>query len=330
MRAAWYEKNGAAADVLRLGEMPDPEPGPGKFASASWHPASTPRTSRSGPARVLWVFRASSLTRTAPASSTVWGPACRLRVSASASGSTSCSGSAPFGTAAEYVCVPAARAVTLPAGASFAEGACLGIPGVTAHLSLFADGPLEGTTVLVTGGAGAVGHYAVQLAKWAGARVIATVSSPGKAAAASAAGADHTVNYRTEDVAAQVLKMTDGAGVDRIVDVDFGANLASNLKVLKPHGVLAAYSSPAEPEPKLPFYALMRNNATVRAVLIYTARESALAAATRDIVRLVEAGRLIHQIGARFPLARIVEAHEAQESGKVMGNIVLEVAPESG
>lgn len=124
--------------------------------------------------------------------------------------------------------------------------------------------------------------------------------------------------------------MTDGAGVDRIVDVDFGGNLATSLRVLKPNGVLTAYASTGEPEPKRPFYALMRNNVTVRGVLIYTAPESALAAAARDIVRLVAAGWLIHQIGARFPLARIIEAHEAQERGKIMGNIVLEVAPELG
>ena len=330
MRAAWYEKNGAAADVLSLGDMPDPVPGPGevrvRIVASGVNPTDVKARAGSRPMGFPRVIPhqdgAGVIDRVGPGV-----PASRLgeRVWVYI-----VQWQRPFGTAAEYVCVPAARAITLPAGASFAEGACLGIPGVTAHLCLFADGPLEGATVLVTGGAGAVGHYAVQLAKRAGARVITTVSSPDKAAAASAAGADHTVNYRTEDVAAQVLKMTDGAGVDRIVDVDFGANLATSLKVLKSNGILAAYSSPAEPEPKLPFYALMRNNVTVRAVLIYTARESALAAATRDIVRLVEAGRLIHQIGARFPLARIVEAHEAQESGKVMGNIVLEVAPEPG
>src|SRR5437762_3417123 len=129
------------------------------------------------------------------------------------------------GPAAEVTIVTASRAVPLPATATFGDGACLGIPAVTAHRCLFADGLIDGQTVLVTGGAGAVGHYAVQLAKWAGATVITTVSSPEKAALATAGGADHTVNYRTGDTAAQILEATGGAGVDRIVDVDFGANL---------------------------------------------------------------------------------------------------------
>jgi NADPH:quinone reductase-like Zn-dependent oxidoreductase len=157
--------------------------------------------------------------------------------------------------------------------------------------------------------------------------VIATVSSADKAAAAMAAGADHTVNYRTEDTAARILALTGGAGVDRIVDVDFGGNLATSLKVVKDNGVIAAYASMDDAEPRLPFYTLMRANVTVRGVLIYTMPEAAHDHATRDIVRLVEAGRLVHQIGARFTLDRIVDAHEAQESGRVMGNVVVGVAP---
>jgi len=234
----------------------------------------------------------------------------------------------PWGTAAEFTVVPATLAVTLPRNTSFAEGACLGIPGVTAHRCLFADGPVAGQTVLVTGGAGAVGHYAVQLAKWGGATVIATVSSREKGARASAAGADHTVNYRTGNPAAEILDLTGGAGVDRIVDVDFGANLAVSLRVIKANGTIAAYASMGDAEPTLPFYALMTKNVTLRPVLLYTMPERAKGEAADDIVRLVEAGRLQHQIGVRFPLARIVDAHHAQESGQVIGNIVVDVAPE--
>jgi NADPH2:quinone reductase len=177
----------------------------------------------------------------------------------------------------------------------------------------------------VTGGAGAVGHYAVQLAKWGGAKVIATVSSKEKAVLAAEAGADHLVNYRTEDAAALILELTGGAGVDRIVEVDFGSNLPVSVKVLKVNGTIATYASMGDPEPKLPFYALMAKNATIRPVLIYSMPARAKEEAARDIVRLVEAGRLIHQIGARFTLDRIVEAHQAQESGKIAGNIVVDV-----
>ena len=328
MRAAWYEKNGPAAEVLRVGDLPDPQPGPGevrvRIVVSGLNPTDVKARAGSRPMGFPRVIPhqdgAGVIDRVGPGvpasrvGERVWLYIVQWQ--------------RPFGTAAEYACVPARRAITLPAGTSFAEGACLGIPAVTAHRCLFADGPVDGLSVLVTGGAGAVGHYAVQLAKWGGARVIATVSSPGKAAAATAAGADHTVDYRTEDVAARILELTDGAGVDRVVDVDFGANLPATLKAIKPNGVIAAYASMGEPEPKLPFYSLMMKNLALRPVLIYTMPEAAKEAATREIVRLVEAGRLIHQIGARFPLAQIVQAHEAQESGTVTGNIVVEVAPE--
>src|SRR5262249_39774928 len=149
----------------------------------------------------------------------------------------------PFGTAAELVTLPATMAVPLPEGVGFAEGACLGNPGSAAHPAVFPGRPGARKPVLVTGGAGAVGHYAIQLARWDGARVLATASSEEKAAHAQAAGAEAVFNYRTEDVAAKVMAATTGAGVDRIVEVDFGANLAVTEKVLKPQGVVAAYAS---------------------------------------------------------------------------------------
>lgn len=328
MRAAWYEKNGPAAEVLRVGEMPVPEPGPGevrvRVVASGLNPTDVKSRAGSRPMGFPRVVPhqdgAGVIDAVGPGvpaarvGERVWMFIVQFQ--------------RPWGTAAEFTVVPAKLAVTLPRATGFAEGACLGIPAVTAHRCLFADGPVAGQTVLVTGGAGAVGHYAVQLAKWGGARVIATVSSPAKAARAAAAGADHTVNYRTGDPAAEILALTGGAGVDRIVDVDFGGNLATSLKVVKVNGTIAAYASMGDAEPKLPFYALMTRNVTVRPVLIYTMPERAKDEAAADVVRLVEAGRLQHQIGARFPLARIVEAHEAQESGQVIGNIVVDVAPE--
>jgi NADPH2:quinone reductase len=325
MRAAWYEKNGAAAEVLRLGDLPMPDPGPGevrvRVIASGLNPTDVKSRAGSRPMgfpRIVPHQDGSGIIEEVgagvPASRVgerVWLYIVQWQ--------------RPWGTAAEYTVVPAALAVTLPANTDFPEGACLGIPAVTAHRCLFADGPIDGQTVLVTGGAGAVGHYAVQLAKWAGAKVIATVSSREKAVLAAEAGADHLVNYRTDDAAAQILELTGGAGVDRIVDVDFGANLAVSAKVIKPNGTIAAYASTGEPEPRLPFYALMGKNAAIRPVLIYTMPARAKDEAARDVVRLVEAGRLIHQIGARFPLDRIVEAHQAQESGKITGNIVVDV-----
>jgi len=328
MRAAWYEKTGPAAEVLQVGEMPVPEPGPGevrvRVVASGLNPTDVKTRAGSRPMAFPRVVPhqdgAGVIDRVGPGV-----PAARVgeRV-----WMFIVQWQRPWGTAAEFTVVPATLAVTLPRNTSFAEGACLGIPGVTAHRCLFADGPVAGQTVLVTGGAGAVGHYAVQLAKWGGATVIATVSSREKGARASAAGADHTVNYRTGNPAAEILDLTGGAGVDRIVDVDFGANLAVSLRVIKANGTIAAYASMGDAEPTLPFYALMTKNVTLRPVLLYTMPERAKGEAADDIVRLVEAGRLQHQIGVRFPLARIVDAHHAQESGQVIGNIVVDVAPE--
>lgn len=194
----------------------------------------------------------------------------------------------PFGTAAEYIVLPEAQAAPLPSEAAMEFGACLGIPALTAHRALFADGPVDGLTVLVTGGAGAVGNYAVQMAAWDGARVIATVSSEAKADAAKAAGADAVVDYKTENVAERVMALTDGAGVDRIVDVDLGANLETSAAVIKQNGAIALYASMREPEPKFAVYAFMRKNVLIRNVFVYEMPAAAFEAGIVDIARWIQ------------------------------------------
>ena len=194
---------------------------------------------------------------------------------------------------------------------------------MTAHRAVFADGPVTGQTVLVTGGAGAVGSAAIQFAHWGGARVLATVSSDAKAHVAREAGADDTINYRSEDVVEAIKRLTDGAGVERIVDVDFGGNLGTTLQALKPDGVVASYATRGEPEPKVPFRALMVKNLTVRAILVYTMPEAAKTAAAEDITRALEAGALRPVIGQRLRLDDIAQAHKDVENGAVMGNTVL-------
>src|SRR5262249_27070724 len=161
---------------------------------------------------------------------------------------------------AEFTVVPTHRAVRLPDAIDFVAGACLGIPALTAHRAVFADGSVSGQIVLVTGGAGAVGSAAIQLAKWGGALVLTTVSSDDKARVARDQGADHVLNYRTENVLRAIQDLTQGAGVDRIVDVDFGGNLPVSLQAIKQHGVIASYASRGEPEPKVNFRALMVKN----------------------------------------------------------------------
>jgi NADPH2:quinone reductase len=157
-----------------------------------------------------------------------------------------------MGTAAEYIALSADLVTELPDHVSFAEGATLGVPAMTAHRSVFVAGPVQGKTLLVTGGAGAIGHYAVQLATWAGARVIATVSSPEKAERARAGGAAHVINYRDEDIAARVLDVTNGVGVDHISEVDFGGNLAATLRCLRVNGSIMIYATNGDREPKVP------------------------------------------------------------------------------
>ncbi|HEY5436938.1 MAG TPA: NADPH:quinone reductase [Candidatus Limnocylindrales bacterium] len=228
----------------------------------------------------------------------------------------------PNGTAAEYTCVPAEQAVPLPEGISFSQGAGLGIPYVTAHRCVFADGAVVGRTLLVTGGAGAVGNAAIQLACWGGAQVLATVSTADKSRLAIAAGAQQVLDYRAADYVAQV-RAAAPAGVDRIIDVAIGANLATDLDVLAPHGVIVAYGSDA-PDPAVPVRRLMVANATLRFVLVYNLAAAMIAQAVTDITRALQAGALMPLPEHRFALRDIAAAHEAVERGAV-GEVLVDI-----
>jgi NADPH2:quinone reductase len=231
----------------------------------------------------------------------------------------------PFGSCAEFVCLPESQAVELPEDTDFASGACLGIPAMTACHAVLGDGDVRNMTVLVTGGAGAVGHYAIQFAKWSGARVITTVSGEEKAAHAATAGADHIINYRTQDVTAEIRRITGGEGVERIVEVEFGGNLDTSLQVLKPGGVIAAYGSMAVPTPSLPFYPLMFRHSTVRTILVYILTLAERRRAIQLITSALRENCLKHAIGARFPLQQTGEAHLAVESGRIIGNVIVSI-----
>jgi NADPH:quinone reductase len=233
----------------------------------------------------------------------------------------------PWGTAADYVALPDAQAVPMPESMSFEAGACLGIPALTAHRCVFADGPVAGKWVLVTGGAGSVGHYAVQFAKWGGARVITTVSSPAKAEHARTAHADAVLNYKTEGVVQRVLELTEGRGVDRVVEVEFGGNISVTEKVLKENAVIAAYASAAAPVPAIPYYPLMMKNTMIRLVLVYSMPPEARQKAIADVFQAHQAGVLHHAVGATYGLEHIAKAHQSVESGTALGNVVLRIAP---
>ena len=229
-----------------------------------------------------------------------------------------------FGTAAEAIALPSEQAVALPDGVSFAEGACLGIPALTAHRALTVDGALDGRRVLVAGGAGAVGQYAIQMAKLLGAaQVIATVSSDEKAERARAAGADAVVDYRRESVPERVRAMTGGHGVDRVVEVDIAGNAALLPQIVAKEGLCVAYGSNA-PQATFDFGPMILSGAAVRFFIVYELSAEARARGVADVNRWLTEGRLRHAIGATLPLARTAEAHELVEQGRVIGNVIVE------
>src|SRR6516162_9089957 len=202
----------------------------------------------------------------------------------------------------------------------------LGIPGMTAHYCVFAAGSVQGHTLLVTGAAGAVGHYAVQLAKWAGAMVIATVSSRAKAERAHAGGADHIINYREEDVAARVRDITGGEGVDHVVDVDFGGNLAATVRCVRANGSIAIYASNGDRTPRLPVGELMQRNVTLYPMSLPGTPHAARKRAQSDIASWIASGQRMLSVAARFPLYQAAAAHEAVERGDKIGTVVIECA----
>jgi NADPH2:quinone reductase len=228
-----------------------------------------------------------------------------------------------FGTAATYIAVPSEQAVRLPDGVSFEAGACLGIPALTAHRAMTTDGSPEGQIVLVAGGAGAVGDYAIQMAKLLGAaQVIATVSSAEKREHARTAGADAVINYRTESVPEQVREITGGHGIDRVVEVDIAGNASLLPKIIAPGGLCVAYGSNA-PQATFDFGPMILSGAAVRFFIVYELPPKARAQGIQDLTRWLDEGRLQHTIGASLPLGQTIEAHERVEQGTLIGNVVV-------
>jgi NADPH:quinone reductase len=229
-----------------------------------------------------------------------------------------------FGTAAEYVTLESKLAVWLPGNIEFDVGACMGILGMTAHRCVFADGPVENKTILVTGGAGRVGHYAIQWAKYAGAQVIATASNPEAEKYCYAAGADAVCSHQGDELINLVKDITAGQGVDRVVDCEFGANLPVFLEVLATGATIATYGSMVVPEPLLPFRRMMFMDLTIRMVLVYAMPESAKMDAIDDITELLGRDLLQHRIAHRKPIEKIAEAHNLIEEGGFYGAVIVE------
>jgi NADPH2:quinone reductase len=326
MRAAYYEKNGPAREVLRVAEVDTPQPGPGevrvRLRTSGVNPSDV--KGRAGTTRKIAFPRViphsdgageiDGVGEGVPATRVgervwVWNGQWRR----------------PFGTAAQSIVLPAQQAVALPADVSLEVGACLGIPAYTGWQAVEVACLENGSTVLVAAGAGAVGHYAIQLAKKKGATVITTISSPAKAELARQAGADHTIDYKREDVGERVMALTGKRGVDAVIEMDLAANAKLLPGVLKPGGIVAVYGGSAA-EPPIPFQFLLQNSITLRFFLVYMMPSELRERATADITRMLEAGELIHNVAQTFDLDDLVAAHEAVESGKAMGNIVVRIA----
>jgi NADPH2:quinone reductase len=325
MKAVWYEKLGPADAVLQVGDKPTPEAGPGevrvKLHASGVNPADVKRRTGSFGMEFPFVIPHSDGAGVVDQVGDGADPALLGKRVWLFNGQRN---GRHMGTAAEYIALDAWLVAPLPGDLSFAEGACLGIPCMTAHYNVFADGPVAGKTVLVTGGAGAVGHYAVQWAKWGGATVIATVSSDDKAAYARAGGADHTVGYRSEDVGARVMEITGGAGADRIVEVDIEANFQSSLAALKPGGTIAVYAATPGAKPGFSFLPAAVKNARIAFMILYAVPRPALDKARSDIARWLTEAQRIHTVAATFPLADTAAAHRFVEAGGKLGTVVVD------
>ncbi len=327
MRTAWFEEFGAASDVLNVGELETPVAGPGEVLvrvhTSGINPSDVKKRAGSFPdllvgglvvpnsdgagiieavgegvdkSRVgerVWVFQAQYGRR--------------------------------FGTAAEYVAISSNCAPRLSKNAEFDVGACLGIPVMTAHRAVFADGAVEDQIVLVTGGAGRVGHFAVQWASRAGATVIATASNPEDTETCKIAGAHHVVNHRDEDFAASVLDASGGKLIDRVVDVEFGANLPVSVEVLKISGTIATYASVQVPEPRLPFFQMMYKDLTIHMIIVYAMPDSAKDHAIADISKALADGWLQCRIAETLPLDEIARGNEIVEQGACRGAVILTI-----
>jgi NADPH2:quinone reductase len=326
MKAVWYERTGAAPDVLTFGDMPTPVAGPGevriRLEASGVNPADAGR--RAGSYRPMEFPRVIPNSDGAGIVDQVGDGVTRLQIGQRVWLYNGQRNGRAFGTAAEYIALAEHLVTPLPDNVSFAAGATLGIPCMTAWCCLFSDGPVAGQTVLVTGGAGAVGHYAVQLAKWGGARVIATVSSAAKAEQARLAGADLVINYKTEDAVARTIAFTEQRGVDRVVDVDFGGNIATTLKLMAMNSTIAVYATNGNRNPVIAMRELMEKCIALRPLVLFALPPPLLAAAQADISKWLAAGVRIHNIAAQFALSEPAQAHLAVENGDKLGTVIVD------
>ncbi|MCO5093126.1 NADPH:quinone reductase [Bosea sp. (in: a-proteobacteria)] len=328
MKAAWYERNGPAREVMIVGEMAIPEPGPNQVLVRVHASGANPHDVK---ARSGWTGNPLYAEKVVPHADGAGFiekvgpgvPASRLgqrvwtfRADAARPGG---------GTAAEFAVVNAAHAVPLPDNVPLSTGASLGVPAITAHTAVLRDGTVAGQWVLVHAGAGAVGQFAIQFARWSGARVIASASTPEKAGIARACGADEVLDYRDPDFVAKVRDLTGGLGVDRIVEVDLGENLAADIGAIRMNGIIASYSSTRVPKPVVDYYAVAAKGVTLHTVQGRHLSEERRAAAVRDISALLSRDLLKAPEPAIFAFDDVAAAHEMIEAGAGIRKVMLAV-----
>jgi len=323
MRAAFYEKNGPARDVLTVAEIDTPQPGPGevrvKLRASGVNPSDV--KAREGRTRKI------AYPRVVPHSDGAGDiDMVGEGVPAARQGERVWVWNAQWkralGTCADYVVLPAALAVPLPANASYEAGACLGIPAMTAYHAVEVAVAGSGRTVLVTGGAGGVGHYAIQFAKARGATVLTTVSSEAKAKLAREAGADHVIDYKRENVGEQVMAITGKAGADAVIEMDLAANAKLYPGLLHARGTVVVYGTGSAEAP-IPAQFLLVNAIAIRFIYVYDLTAQERTAAISGITRMIENKTLVNNVALTLPLKYIIVAHESVEQTKAMGNVVV-------
>jgi NADPH2:quinone reductase len=324
MRAALYRTNGAARDVLGVADVETPEPARGevrvRLRVSGVNPSDVKARAGSRKAMAPYVIphsdgageidKVGAGVDAGRVGERVWTWNGQWK--------------RPFGTCAEYIALPSAQAVPLPAHIGFEAGACLGIPALTAWHAVEVAEANAASTLLIAGGAGAVAHYAIQFAKARGAVIIATVSSEEKASLARAAGADHAIDYQRDDVGARVMDLTDNAGVDAVIELDLAANARLYPAVLRPKGTAVVYGT-GKPVAELPAGFLLVNAIALKFIFVYELADAERARAIAGITRMLQENRLINNVAATFALDDIVAAHETVEQGRARGNVVVRV-----
>lgn len=327
MRAGWYERCGPADEVIEVGEMEAPEPGPGEVLVRLYASGINPSDYK----RRGNVAQPIEFPRVVPHSD---GAGVVAGLGPGASGFEpgdrvfvfNGQWQRPLGTAAEYIALPAFQVRPLPAMLSFAEGACLGIPAMTGYHAVFKDGPVAGQTIYVPAATGRVGAYAVQFAKWGGARVIASAGGAEKTKIAAELGADRALDRTREDVVARVLEETGGVGVDRVIEVEFGGNMAVNERILAERGIICAYASMSVPKALVTVTPRRARNMSIHFIFVYTISDAEKDAACNGIIRAVSEAAIRHRIAAVIPLGELARAHREAERRSGTGHMVVEIA----